>query len=76
MENKFESASNDIISVIISYYKGENYIEECLDSIYNQTFKNIEVILINYGLSKEFSKVKKNNKFRFYFIRQIKINLP
>ncbi|WP_316932694.1 MULTISPECIES: glycosyltransferase family A protein [Chryseobacterium] len=49
---------------------------ECLDSVYNQTLKNIEVILINDGLSKEFSKVKKNNKFRFYFIRQIKINLP
>ncbi|NMR35374.1 glycosyltransferase family 2 protein [Chryseobacterium aquaticum] len=63
MENKFESASNDIISVIIPYYKGENYIEECLGSIYNQTLKNIEVILINDGSSKEFLENLKNIKY-------------
>ena len=37
------------ISVIIPIYNVENYIEECLDSVINQTLKDIEIILINDG---------------------------
>lgn len=37
------------ISVIIPYYKGEDYIHETLKSIYNQTYKNFEVIIVNDG---------------------------
>lgn len=35
------------ISVIIPVYKVEAYLEECLDSVVNQTYKNLEVILID-----------------------------
>jgi glycosyltransferase involved in cell wall biosynthesis len=38
-----------IISIIVPIYNVENYIRECIDSILNQTLKNIEVILINDG---------------------------
>lgn len=34
------------ISVIITSYNVENYIEQCLDSVLNQTFKDIEIICI------------------------------
>lgn len=37
------------ISVIVPVYNTENYLSECLDSILNQTWRNIEVILINDG---------------------------
>lgn len=37
------------ISVIIPVYNVEKYIKRCLDSVINQTYKNIEVILINDG---------------------------
>lgn len=37
------------ISVIIPVYNSEEYLRECLDSILNQTFKNIEIICINDG---------------------------
>jgi len=37
------------VSVIIPVYNMEKYIEKCLDSIINQTMKNIEVIIINDG---------------------------
>lgn len=36
-------------SIIIPIYNGERYIEQCLDSIINQSYKNIEIIAINDG---------------------------
>lgn len=37
---------NDLISVIVLVYKVERYLEQCIQSILNQTYKNIEIILI------------------------------
>ena len=39
----------DLISVIINVYNGEKYINKCLDCIINQTYKNIEILIINDG---------------------------
>ena len=39
----------ELISVIINVYNGEKYIEKCLDSIINQTYKNLEIIIVNDG---------------------------
>ena len=38
-----------MISVIVPLYNVEKYLEECLESIINQTYSNIEVILVNDG---------------------------
>lgn len=40
---------NELISVIVPVYNAQNYLEECLESILNQTYKNIEIICINDG---------------------------
>lgn len=40
---------SDIISVIVPIYNAEVYLEQCLDSIKKQTYKNFEVILIDDG---------------------------
>lgn len=45
------------ISIIITVYNSEKYIEKCLNSIKNQTFKDYEVLIINDG-SKDKSKQK------------------
>ena len=37
------------ISVIIPIYNVEKYLSKCLDSVINQTYKNLEIILINDG---------------------------
>lgn len=40
---------DNVISIIVPVYNVEEYLEECLESIYHQTYTNIEVILVNDG---------------------------
>ncbi|MBO7611926.1 MAG: glycosyltransferase family 2 protein [Elusimicrobia bacterium] len=39
----------DKISVIVPVYNVEPYIRQCVDSIINQTYKNLEIILVDDG---------------------------
>lgn len=38
-----------LISIIVPVYNVENYLNQCVDSLINQTYKNLEIILINDG---------------------------
>lgn len=38
-----------LISVIIPIYNAEKYLPKCLNSVINQTYRNLEIILINDG---------------------------
>ena len=40
---------NKVISIIVPIYNTERYLERCLESIINQEYKNLEIILINDG---------------------------
>ncbi len=37
------------ISIIVPVYNVERYLDHCLDSLVNQTFKDIEIIIVNDG---------------------------
>ncbi|MDO4413636.1 MAG: glycosyltransferase family 2 protein [Erysipelotrichaceae bacterium] len=37
----------ELVSIIIPVYNSQDYLEQCLDSILNQTYSNLEVILID-----------------------------
>lgn len=39
----------DLISVIVPIYGVEEYLNKCIDSIINQTYKNLEIILVDDG---------------------------
>lgn len=47
----------ELISVIIPVYNVEAYIARCLDSVINQTYKNIEIILVNDGSNDNSGKI-------------------
>ena len=41
--------NNPLISIIVPIYNVEKYLDKCIDSIVNQTYKNLEIILVNDG---------------------------
>ena len=65
---------NLLISIIIPVYNAEKYIEQCLNSIKNQTYNYFEVILVNDGSkdnSENICKKFSNSDARFrYFVKE------
>lgn len=43
----------DKISVIVPVYNADNYLGNCIESLINQTYKELEIILINDGSTDE-----------------------
>lgn len=71
--NKIEmiTEENFLVSIVVPVYNAEKYLEQCLNSIQNQTYKNFEVILVNDGsmdhsetICKEFVEV--DTRFRYF----------
>jgi len=47
LQNKQEKSMDKKLSVVVPVYNVEQYLNKCLDSIVSQTYKNLEIILVN-----------------------------
>ena len=61
----------ELISIIVPIYNVENYLRMCLDSIEQQTYSNIEVLLINDGSQDSSGEicqeyVARDSRFRYF----------
>lgn len=66
---------NPLVSIVIPVYKVEKFLERCLQSVVNQSYKNIECILVNdvtpdnsMKIAEEF--IAKNPDFNFKILNQ------
>lgn len=62
----------NLVSVIIPIYNKEIYLEKCLNSLKNQTYKNIEVLMIDDGSSDNSKDIcnkykEKDNRFNYFY---------
>ena len=59
------------VSVVVPIYNVEKYLERCVNSIINQTFKNIEIILVDDGSTDSSGELceeikKRDNRIKVY----------
>ena len=61
-----------MISIIVPVYNSEKYIDRCLDSILNQTYKDLEIVLVNDGSNDQSLKILENYALRDTRIKVVK----
>lgn len=63
--------SEDLISVIVPVYNVEEYLEKCINSIRNQTYNNLEIIIVNDGSTDSCADICKDLATRDHRIKLI-----
>ncbi len=63
-----------VATVLIANFNNANYIDECIKSIINQTFKKIEIIFIDDGSKDSSLKVIKKYSKKIKIIKKKKQN--
>ena len=73
VRGRLNMMKNLLVSVIIPAYNAETYISDCLESVFRQDYKNLEVIIVNDG-SKDKTKETIENYIRENRYNAIVIN--
>ena len=60
-----------VVTIIVPVYNSEKYIRRCIDSILNQSYKDIEILLINDGSTDNSLKILNKYKNKYSNIRVI-----
>ena len=58
----YNNENVDLVSIIIPVYNVEDFVEQCIDSILNQTYSNLEIIAVNDGSTDSSLKILENIK--------------
>jgi len=64
-----------LVSVVVPCYNHEKYIEECILSIVNQTYKNIELIVIDDGSKDNSSAILERLQKQYGFFLELQSNM-
>ena len=55
--NKTQDSFNPLVSIIVPFYNVENYMNCCIDSLINQSYRNLEIILVDDGSPDDCPKI-------------------
>lgn len=61
---------NPLVSIVIPVYNGSNYLKKAIDSALSQTYKNIEVIVINDGSTDDTEKIALSYGEKIKYVRK------
>ncbi len=64
---------NPLVSVIINCHNGQEYLDNCIKSVLNQTYKNWEIIFFDNNSEDNSLKIIKKNFKNFFIYWIIKI---
>jgi len=68
LSRDFEKLNTLPVSIVIPVYNGSNYLKEAIDSALAQTYKNIEIIVVNDGSTDNTEEIAKSygDKIRYF----------
>ena len=64
-------SNTPLVSVIVPMYKVEEYLRECLDSVVNQTLKNLEILCVDDGSPDNSGAIAEEYAAKYPFVRVI-----
>ncbi|GHU79985.1 alpha-1,3-rhamnosyltransferase WapR [Bacteroidia bacterium] len=69
-----ENTNGPLVSIIVPCYNHEKYIEECILSIVNQTYRNIELIVIDDGSKDNSPAILEKLQKQYGFFLEVQSN--